>query len=207
VLDRQAKEWADDKARRGDKAVRRDYRMIDEWSEPSRTVGIPLEGSVRLAEAKPAAEGKPNDEPVAKLLVESFDLDADRNAIQAATEKDLRRGYVANFIVKDQEYLGPGGIWIDTMESFKFHTGITLLDMDGGEQLAKDNNAPARVLLMDPAGELHIRRELDDKPAVSYHRLLFQKDRRRGRGGEMETPYGGEGRGGYGGYGGNRGGY
>jgi hypothetical protein len=200
VLDRQAKEWADDKAR--GRKDRRDYRMIEEWSEPSRTVGIPLEGGVRLAETKPAAEDKPNDEPVAKLLVESFDLDADNNAIQAATEKDLRRGYVANFIVKDQEYLGPGGIWIDTMESFKFYTGITLLDMEGGEQLAKDNNAPARVLLMDPAGELHIRRELDDKPAVSYHRLLFQKDRRRGRDGEMETsPYGGgEGRGGYGGY-------
>jgi hypothetical protein len=200
VLDRQAQEWENDKKRRGANATRRDYRMIEEWSEPSRTVGIPLEGSVRLAETKLPAQGKFNDEPSAKLLVESFDVDAAGNAIQAATEKDLKRGYVANFIVKDQEYLGPGGQWIDTMESFKFYTGITVLDMQGGETLAKDNNAPARVLLMGPAGELHIRRELDDKPAVTYHRLLFEEDRRRQRDGEMQTsPYGGEG-GRYGGY-------
>ena len=73
---------------------------------------------------------------------------------------------------------------IDTREGFKFVTGMTLLDIDGGEKLSKDMNTPARVMLMGPAGDLYIRNELDDKPAVEYHKMLFTKDKRFGPGGQ-----------------------
>jgi hypothetical protein len=183
-------------------------RYVDDWSAPSRTVGIPIAGSVKLAEAKPPTSGRVNDEPTVKLLVESFEVDAGGNAIQAEALRDFRRGYVANFVEKDQKYLGPGGMWIDELESFNFFTGMTIVDMNGGETLGKDATAPARVLIMDPAGELHIRSEMDDKEAVTNHKLLFEEDKRRDREAEGErSPYGPRGGGSeYGGYGGrNRG--
>jgi hypothetical protein len=191
VLDRLAKI---NEAAKQKKTRPSNVRFVDEWSEPSRTVGIPLSGSVKLAEANPSAPG----EPTVKLLVESFDFDENGNAIQAATQRDFRRGYVANLVAKDQEYLGPGGQWIDKLETFKFFTGMTVLDMEGGEKLGKDATAPARVLLMDPAGELHIRSEMDDKEDVTYHKMIFERPKVRNREEEMR---GGE-RGGYGGYGG-----
>jgi hypothetical protein len=203
VQDRESKERAADKAG-GGKTVT-NFRVAEDWSEPTQTVGIPLEGSVRLAQIKPAAPGRLNDEPLATLLVESFSVDENGNAIQAAKEKAFRRGYVANMI-EETEYVGPDGRWIDTIEGFKFLTGITLLDVDGGEQLSKDAAVPGRALLMGPAGELFIRKELDDKPAIDLHKMIFEKDKRGGRNGEGDQ-YRGEdgGRGGYGAYGSGRG--
>ncbi|HEY3394408.1 MAG TPA: hypothetical protein VGK58_16965, partial [Lacipirellulaceae bacterium] len=181
-------------------------RYVDDWSAPSRTVGIPIAGSVKLAEAKPPAPGRVNDEPTVKLLVESFEVDASGNAIQAETQREFKRGYVANFVTKGQKYLGPGGMWIDELESFNFFTGMTVLDVNGGESLGgKDATAPARVLIMDPAGELHIRSEMDDKDAVTNHKLIFEEDKRRGREGEMGSPYGPPRGGVYGPPGGDRG--
>ena len=158
-----------------DRKDRKDHRFVEEWSEPTPTVGIPLAGSVRLAKVKLPAEGNFNDEPSATLLVESFDVDAGNNAIQAAKEVDnLRRGYVANLTARRQEYLLPDGRWIDEVESFKFHTGITVLDVAGGESMGRET-LPAKVLLMGPAGELYVRNELDDKQAVDYHKAVFDK--------------------------------
>jgi hypothetical protein len=217
VLDRQSKEAQEAKTR-GEK--RPDFRVVAEWSEPSPTVGIPLAGNVRLAETKLPAAGKANDEPAVTLLVESFNVDDKGNAIKAAEEADFRRGYVANMTTRKQDYIGPDYRWIDEVESFTFRTGITVLDMDGGEPLGKDNTVPARVLLMGPAGELYVRNELDDEQLVETHRMIMEADKKRGTGegaypggtypGGYPGGYGGEGgtRGGYGGYpGGGRGGY
>jgi hypothetical protein len=164
-------------------------RLAD-WSEPSPTVGIPLAGSVRLAAAKIPAGKLFNEEPTATLLVESFDVDEEGNAIHAANEKELRRGYVAN-MVEETEYILPDGQSIDKKDSFKFFTGITVVDVAGGEKLSRDMDAPSRVLLLDPSGELYIRSELDDAEAVKLHRLLFAKPKK-GRDGEMPMR-GGEG--------------
>jgi hypothetical protein len=61
---------------------------------------------------------------------------------------------------------------------------------------------PSRVLLMGPAGEMYVRNEIDDKPAVDYHKAVFDPKRRNAMPG-AEGMYG---RGGYGDEGG-RGGY
>ncbi len=165
---------------------RPEFRAIEIWSDPSPTVGIPLSGDVKLVDVKVPSADKVNDEPSAKLLVSSFDVDErdKNNAIQAAIERDFRRGFVANF-QEDAEYLVEGGTAIDTRENFKFMTGMTLLDVDGGQKLTKDMTTPGRVLIMGPAGELYIHDEIDDKPVVEYHKVLFQKpDKRRGMGPE-----------------------
>jgi hypothetical protein len=166
---------------------RPDFRRIEGWSDPSPTVGIPLAGSTRLVDVKISSADKFNDEPTANLLVEAFDLDEKGNAIQAANKKEFRRGGVAN-MVEDAKYLGEG--WIDVWEKFKFVTGMTLLDIQGGKKLAKDYTSPGRVLVMGPAGELYIRNELDDKQAVEYHELVYDPDDKRKNQPGLEGPQG-----------------
>ena len=183
VLDRQAKETQQAKARKADKPF---YRIVEKWSDPSPAVGIPMNGNVRLAETKVPAADKANDEPTVKMLVEAFDVDESGAPIQAAAEKDFKRGSVAN-MVQDTEYL-VDAMTIDTQKDFKFFTGMTLLDVDGGTKIAgaRDMNYPARILVMGPAGELYIHNELDDKSYVDFHKATFEKsaDPRMGPGGE-----------------------
>ena len=143
-----------------------------------------MAGNVRLADYKFPPPEKFNDEQSVTMLVQSFDVDEKNNAIQAAIEKkDLRRGYVANFS-EDAEYLVDGGAFIDTQPNFKFYTGMTLLDFDGGAKLAKDMNMPVRALVMGPSGQMYIRNETDDKPIVEYHKKLFEKTNPNHRGPE-----------------------
>lgn len=171
VLDRQADAA---KANNGRKPV---YRVAESWSDPSPTVGIPIGGRIRLAGVKVAPADMFNAEPSASLLIKASAVDEKGNAIQAGVEEtDCRRGYVAN-LVKDSEYVGPG--YIDTQENFQFFTGVTLLDIDVGTKLTQDIYAPSRILLMGPAGQLYIHNELDDKPFVERHRLLFEKPNRK----------------------------
>jgi hypothetical protein len=179
VLDRQAQAA---KANNGWKPV---YRVAEEWSDPSPIVGIPFGGRIRLAGVKVPPADTFNEEPSVSLLITASAVDENGNAIQAGIEeKDFRRGYVAN-LVNDTEYVGPG--YIDTQENFQFFTGVTLLDIDGGTKLTREICAPSRILLMGPAGQLYIHNELDDKPFVEYHRLLFEKPdpKNRGPGGRI----------------------
>ena len=155
VLDRQAD------AAKSNRGRKPSFRLTDDWSTPSPTVGIPIGGSIRLAGVKLPSPEKVNDEPSASLLIEAFALDEKGNAIKAATEEqNFRRGSVAN-LIKDTEYLGPG--YIDYREDFRFFTGMTLLDVDGGEKLSRDFSAPSRILLMGPTGQLYVHNEVDDE--------------------------------------------
>lgn len=180
-----------------------------EWSEPSPTVGIPLAGSVQIAEAKPASGKTFNEEPTSKLMITSIDQ-VEGKPMQTSIERDLPRGAVANVVEKDAKYLTIDGRFVDEAETFQFTTGITLLDMKGGESLARDQNAPSQVLLMDSTGQLSVRSELDDAADVKRMRELLKEPDKRNQGGRGEMgPYGpggeGEPRGYGGGYGGEGG--
>jgi hypothetical protein len=188
VQERQAKEAAAARAAKTEKPF---FRIVDKWSDPSPIVGIPMAGNVRLASVRVPAAEKVNDEPTATMLVEAFDVDATGSPIQTAVERELRRGFVAN-MVQDAEYLVDPTM-IDTFPSFKFMTGMTLLDVDGGSKIpqGKDYTVPARALIMGPAGELYIRSELNDKTDIQNHRILFAKpDKRAGAGGPEGFPGG-----------------
>jgi hypothetical protein len=85
-----------------------------------------------------------------------------------------------------------------------------LVDIQGGEKLGSKNKnllAPGRVVLMDAAGKLTIRQELQDEPAVSDYKAVLEMDQEE-RAGGGRGGYGGgrEGRGGGGRGGGGRGG-
>ena len=74
-----------------------------------------------MAGAKPAAD-QFNSEPKATLLVQSFGTDAKGNAIQAAKEKDLQRGSVAN-MTEDAEVLADQGRAIDPLQRLQIPDG------------------------------------------------------------------------------------
>lgn len=177
------------------------YRLT-EWSKPSRTVTIPLAGSVSVAGAKPAVTDQYDSEPRATLLVQSFGLDDKRNAIQAAKEKDFQRGNVAN-MTEDTEVLVDQGRAIDPYKGFKFETDITVADIRGGERITREASRPARVLLMGPAGQLFVQDEVSDSEVVETHRATFTKEAPGGAGGGYMDYGGGRGMPG-GGYGGGR---
>ena len=167
---------------------RKKYRWTD-WSEPSPVLGIPDGGTVRIAMAEVPAAGSLNATPSVTLLVQSFDVDPQGKPIQAAKEKEFQRGSVANMTEKKVEILIERGM-IDSLDSFRFHTDIAIVDIDGGEKLTKELTVPARVLLMDSTGGLYIRDELKDADAIERHRQTFAKDERQ-RGGYPERGYGG----------------
>lgn len=174
VLDRRKRESQEAKAKNG---ARPDFRRVEGWSEPSPVVGIPLAGGAKLVEVKAPAADKIGDEPAVTLLVNSFDQDSEGNAIQTAIERsNMHRGEVANF-VEDAEYFVATPPSIDTHPGFKFSTGITLVDAEGGEKIGKDLAMPGRALLMGPSGNLYVRKELDDKQAVETHKMMFFKSK------------------------------
>jgi hypothetical protein len=174
------KKWLDASVLERMEKDRNPLRLTD-WSEPSATIGIPDAGSVRLAEAKTPSDKVFNDEPGVTLLVESFDVDDSGKAMQAQKEKYFRRGSVAN-MTEDAKILVDQNQFIEQVESFRFHTGITVLDMCGGNRLNRDMSQPASVLLMSSAGQLSVRNELDDADEVERFKTTFAKDTtRRGR--------------------------
>jgi hypothetical protein len=189
---------------RKDKAARRPGRTpyrLTEWSKASAPVSIPLAGSVHVASTKPATDGF-NKEPSVRLLVESFGTDEKGNAIQVAEEADFDRGNVAN-MTKDTKKIVEQGRAYDPVSDFKFRTGITVIDMQGGERMTRDMQRPGRVLLMGSAGQLFVQTEMNDADVVETHKLTFAEEPTGGAGGGF--PRGGPGYGREGGYEGGRG--
>jgi hypothetical protein len=122
-----------------------------------------------------------NDEPTIKVVAETFDIDpADSSAIHVAHEKEFRRGAVIN-LNEEMRYTGENDRWIDTKDDYELNTGLTLLDVQGADNSVRDSTAPARVLVMDVAGQLTIRDELTDEPEVQYLRAVFSEDKGRNR--------------------------
>lgn len=176
------------------------YRMTD-WSEPSPVAVVPRPGLTYVAQTKDI--GSPEAE--ARLIIKSVDS---VNAAEVAMDNWYPLGSVLNFAQKAKI------IWstlykIDPEEpqespSFKFLTGLTLVDLDGGEQLGKNRNlmAPARALMMDSSGRLLMQNELAQQKTIKGYDFIVQQDAeatRRAR--EM-----GDGERGPGGRGGGRGG-
>lgn len=158
-------------------------RQAAEWSEPSRPVAIPVGiGMVHIAEAK--LPQKANDEPTVKVMAETFDIEpADGSAIHVAQETEVRRGTVVNLRGK-MKYFGENDRWVDTKSDYQLYTGQTVVDVLGGEQLPGSKlTAPARVVLMDVAGQFTIRDELSDREDVEYLRYLLDEKRRQRSGG------------------------
>lgn len=176
----------------------RQYRLTD-WSEPSPVASVPYPASIFLAEANPASSNNVYSEPELTVLIKAL---SSQLAAQIARKQTLLRGSVAN--VEDEAEV----IWTSDREpppdneDFKFYSGITLIDLEGGERLSSRNRSmtsPSRALLMDPSGKLFVQNELESSPTVEEFTDIVEnsRDNRRRGGGEFDR-----GRGEYGGFGG-----
>ena len=172
------------------------YRMT-EWSEPSPVAVVPRPGLTFVAQTKDVASA----EPEARLIIKSVDSD---HAAEIAIDEWFPRGSVLNFAQKAKI------IWstlykVDPTEPqdspvFNFLTGMTLVDLEGGDQLVPKNRnlmAPARTLMMDSSGRLLMQNELAQGKTIREYDFIMQQDAeaaRRAR--EMEDGRGPGGRGG-----------
>jgi uncharacterized membrane protein YgcG len=181
----------------------RTFRLT-EWSKPSPIASVPLPARLYVMAAEPVKEGAYNSQPEAELLIKALNS---AFAAEIALAESFTRGTVMNLreaakVVWSNQYE------VDKDPEFDFTTGATLVDIQGGDKLSSKNRdllAPARVVLMDAAGKLTIKEELNDLPAVKEYKAILeapQDERGGGYGGE-----GGFGRGGGGGGGRGRGGF
>lgn len=188
---------------RREESGNKNYRWT-EWSEPSPIASVPLPARVYLVNTKPIKEGDYKAEPKAEILVKALNSEF---AAEVARTEDFRRGYVINLFDKAKV------IWASktselAFPEFKFLTGITVLDFDGGDKLARDMYSTSRALMMDAAGHLYVQNEMDNLETIEEYTEILENDKdnrnRGGGGGRGEGGYGGEfgGEGGYGGYGG-----
>jgi hypothetical protein len=165
------------------------YFRLTEWSKPSPIASVPLPARTYVMKADP---GKGEVDMLIKALNSRF-------AAEIALVESFTRGMVLN--IRDKAKI----VWSNQYDEekdpeFDFFTGVTIADIQGGGELSNKNRdltAPARVMLMDAAGKLMVRKELQDQTTVKDFNAALEAPR--------DGEYGG-GRGGYGGEMGGRGG-
>ena len=175
---------------------------LTEWSQPSPIASVPLPARVYVAgvDAVKEREGVYDSEPEAKMLVKVFDYQLPG---ELAREVESLRGTVLNQLEKASV------IWTQATrgssdedgkefeKEYLFRTGITVLDMRGGQMLTRRRSElfrPARVLMMDPSGRLFVQEELDDTEATDEFKTALEgggDGRGFGRGIEGAGGYGG----------------
>jgi hypothetical protein len=167
--------YLDPKVAARQKKEDRPYRMT-EWSEPSPIAVVPRPGLTFIAQTKDVGGA----EPEARLIIKSVDS---VNAAEVAMDNWFPRGSVLNFSQKAKI------IWstlykIDPEEpqespEFDFLTGLTLIDLDGGDQLTSKNRnltAPARALMMDSSGRLVMQNELAQEKTIREYDFIVKQD-------------------------------
>ncbi len=205
------------------------WRTTD-FSEPSSTVRVPssadvLAGSVDAGRTVYSRSNQRQilrtPEPNATVLAMRWDPKTDVKALVTKEMKEVTRGSMVEY---------KGDLWILDPATYQFRkpypadadkkdqeyvlkTGYTLLDIRGGEdtigRYTDDDNkrlkVPGEILVLDDAGNIHIKSELDE--VKEFAKFNFSKPevkiQRGGRG--SEDPYGMEGGSGYDDYGGSEG--
>jgi hypothetical protein len=149
-------------------------------SDPSPAVGIPIDGDIRIAGAKQPSGKQAYEEPTVQLWAQRFEIDeVEDEALHVAKDQGgLLRGSVINVRGK-MLYTDVNKQWRDTFDEHAIDTNMTVLDIEGADRIGKDMTSPARVMLMDAAGELAIRDEMDDSLAVLQLKNVFTEDKRR----------------------------
>jgi hypothetical protein len=147
-----------------------------EWSDPSPVAVVPRPGLTYIAQTKNVNSLQPE----ARLIVKSV---SKAEAAEIGTDQWYTRGAVLNFAQKAKI------IWSSLYKvnqdqpedspTFRFLTGLTLVDVDGGDQLVSKNRnlmAPARTLMMDSAGRLTMQNEIDQSRIIREYDYILQQD-------------------------------
>ncbi len=174
---------------RREESGNKSYRKTD-WSEPSPVASVPMPARIYLVSAKPSRGNNFNAEPKAEILIKALNSEY---AAEVGLTDSFSRGSVINVAKKAKVVWANKFDELDSPPSFRFMTGIAVLDFTGGKKLGKSKGmvVPARALLMDAAGHLFVQEEMADMETVAeYQAILESGKNNRSRGG---------GRGGYGG--------
>jgi hypothetical protein len=150
----------------------RTFWRLTEWSEESEVVDFPAVRHMLAGEISGAktyeVTGKRGKivikDAVAKVM--ALVWDKGRALWVPGVSDGLSRGSVANF-TKDAWVLDPVTLSLRSLEKYTFHTGYTVADIYGGEELPTDNRkskltSPGEVLLLGEDGSLHVQSEFDD---------------------------------------------
>jgi hypothetical protein len=136
-------------------------------TEPVET-GAVVVPSGYLVLAASAAKGSRND-PAAKIMVSRIDQ---AEGIEPASEIEVWRGSLANFVAKDKLPVRLPGGGVKELDDVEIKTGTLVLDIHGGRPVTpkKEAVSPVEVLIMDSDGNISMRNELDDEGAVAHRR-------------------------------------
>ena len=186
VLDRFAKEEAEDQEYLKKTGKERPRFVRTEWSEPSNIVRVEDPEKVIAGAASPgkmillSADGPAvqTTEPSGKVVAVVWDK---TRAVEVPAEREVNLGSVLNF-KQNADVLHPLAGQIKTLEEYNFITEAFVADLRGGEELSKKGKdqqkgltAPAEYLVVDRKGNLIACNEVDD--AEDYRRLLFIDDK------------------------------
>lgn len=197
---------------------RRTYYRLTEWSEPSGPVSVPspekfVGGKVRHGRLLEIREHKvvvPLDEPSATVLPIVWDVkravdvpgyaDApdDPKSLTDKEKPSAYRGTVLNF-KKDARVLRPDSLEMKLIEKHVFQTNAVVVDLRPAEPLRDGDKRPGErkepllsageVLLVDSAGNLIVRNELDD--TEDYRKYMFVGEEQPAGGSSGGLPGGG----------------
>ncbi|MEC7565580.1 MAG: hypothetical protein VX738_07840 [Planctomycetota bacterium] len=150
----------------------REFFRRSNWSEPSEAITVPSPlqfagGSVDPKKFSRDSTGKTYQDTEPAGQVKTIDWDQ-RRAVDVQFDRPVHRGSILNFTA-DAEYGHPISEIIMAASAHAFQTGFIVGDIRGGDELplhTKDNPyyAPGEFLLIDSAGNLTVRSELDDTP-------------------------------------------
>jgi len=163
-----------------------------EWSEPTRTVKIPLDNRILADGVEPPIEDALHAEPGASILVKTFNIFDGKSAAGETLLQPL--GTLGNFQLDDIAVIDPDTKQLKELD-YEFKTGAILLDVRGGENVGDTGlEQPGEILMLGQEGKLVVLSEAEDRPAVRAHRELQEKAKRArdrvGPGGGVQGPIG-----------------
>ncbi|MCA9246737.1 MAG: hypothetical protein KDA42_06465 [Planctomycetales bacterium] len=179
--------------------------------QASEAISVPFDGDVFAGEIKAAPPGSFYSEAEATVLVKEFDEQSGRTI---AAKRQMHRGSVTIFS-QDIWVPDPAQQQLVFIEGQEFKSEFVLLDLFGGDRIDEPGGEsrggrppmlntltkPAEMLFLDSAGNLIVRREMEDLNEIALHDELVKVDEAApgggglvpGRGGEEEMMFEGEG--------------
>ncbi|RCS51851.1 hypothetical protein DTL42_09835 [Bremerella cremea] len=182
----------------GNQRAKHTYWRKTEFSEASPAIRVPssadvLAGSIdagrTITSRKEPGRVLSNAKPTAKVLAMKWDPTEDVKAVVTKEIKSVTRGsaveYKGDLWVLDPATYQFKKPWpVDTEEKnpeYVLKTGYTVLDIRGGQdtfgRFANEKNerltVPGEILVMDDAGNIHIKSELDEEK--KFAKFNFEK--------------------------------
>jgi len=143
-----------------------DQYIFTDWSVPTKPVEMPYDTKIFLGKVDPISGNTP---PKTVIHVVKWREETGKEASMEIST--LFRGSVAN------------GTKLVDVDNVNFDSEAIVLDVRGGERTSRTSTRPGEALLLDHLGQLVVRSEIDDRPAVEVLKASATPDGIEGPGG------------------------